>query len=474
MVMRRTDIKLCRFLFFAISLFSSSQAKSAVDWATKELGFSPEKFDTEKSGRRYVDIYRHKGDPTWGGDADFADKFAVAKPVRGDSPGSPLLVVLHWRGGGFSSGGINGQIGLADQKDRVFSAPDDFYVLMLDSMRDYNVLFNRTHEEYWWGATSRYRGPVREDVPRIMKGETSCEKRVLDSVEWTVRRYGIDRNRVYLCGNSMGGQATYAIGLGHGEVFAAVNANVPATVWFAAARLGFVDEKGDDVVKDESARFPDPPICVEWSGVDDMWSRERDVIVRGMIRRQWPHIVLWGPFGHCSYVSEARMKNDLVERFDWLKIKRNEAYPVFTEASCDDKLPWPFKTWKPEKAWFSGWADDIESAEMEIADGSRAAGQINAFFRWRNLRDEDGGFEMELYIASAEEIGTRQFSPPESASATVAVRRIQAPRLARAKRVKWSFGTLSGTLERDENAVISIPRLEITRERKVLRLSAAD
>ena len=43
------------------------------------------------------------------------------------------------------------------------------------------------------------------DVPRLMKGETSCEKRVLDCVEWTVRRFGCDRNRVYLCGNSMGG-----------------------------------------------------------------------------------------------------------------------------------------------------------------------------------------------------------------------------------------------------------------------------
>ena len=71
-----------------------------------------------------------------------------------------------------------------------------------------------------------------------------CEKRILDTVEWTVRKLGIDRNRVYICGNSMGGQAAEAIGLAHGEVFAAVNANVPATCWFAAARLGFVKADG--------------------------------------------------------------------------------------------------------------------------------------------------------------------------------------------------------------------------------------
>jgi pimeloyl-ACP methyl ester carboxylesterase len=459
---------------FAAVLLAGSALFAGIDWSSKSLGFSPEKFDSEKSGRRDVEWFRHKGDPAWGGDADFVDRFAVAKPVGGDILGAPLLVVLHWRGGGFPSGGLNGQIALADQKDRVFSAPDGFYVLMLDSMRNYNVFLNRTHDEYWWGATSRYRGPVREDIPRIMKGETSCEKRVLDSVEWTIRRYGIDRNRVYLCGNSMGGQAAYAIGLGHGEVFAAVNANVPATVWFAASRLGFVDCKGDDVVKDDVSRFAEPPVCVEWSGIDDMWSRDRDVIVRGMVRRRWPHIVLWGPFGHCGYVSEARLKNDLVERFDWLSVKKNEAYPVFTGATCDDRLPWPFKMWKPKKAWFSGWVDDIESAEMEIADGAASSGQINAFFRWRNLRDDEEGFEMALYVASAEEIGTRQFAPPASARADVTVRRIQDAKLARAKKVRWTFGSASGTVERDENGTLTIPSVEITRKPEILRLSPMD
>ena len=91
-----------------------------VDWAGRNLGFAPEKTATEKSGRRDVDLYRHKGDPDWGGDAGFVDRFAVARPVGGDEIASPLLVVLHWRGGGFTSGGINGQIALADEKDRVF------------------------------------------------------------------------------------------------------------------------------------------------------------------------------------------------------------------------------------------------------------------------------------------------------------------------------------------------------------------
>lgn len=449
-------------------------AMTQLDWQSKPLGISPEPYASSRSGRREVEWYRHRGVPEWGDPAtNYVDRFSVVKPVSGDADGAPLLVVLHWRGAGWQGKGVDMQTELADDKDRVFSAPDGFYVLNLDDIRNYNVLLNRRHPQYWWGATDEYRGPVAADVPRLMKGETPCERRVLDSVEWTIRRYRIDRNRVYLCGNSMGGQAAYAIGLAHGEVFAAVNANVPATAWFAAARLGFVNGEGRDVEHWSDARFAEPPVCVEWSGTDDKWSRGRDVIVRNLVRRKWPHMVLWGDFGHCGVVSEARLRNDLVQKFDWLSVRRDEAYPAFTGASCDDRLPWPFKTWKPRYGWFSGWKGDVVSAEMEIADGAKASGQINAFFRWRNLRDDESGLEMELRLATAEELGTRMFTPPQSAVADVTVRRVQSPRIRGAQRVRWTFGEQSGEAERDEHGALTLPRLDISSSPEVLVVEPA-
>ncbi len=446
-------------------------AAAFFDWATKPLGLAPEEYQQDVAGRRAVAWYRHAADSAWGGATNEIDRFSVAKPVDGDAAGRPLLVVLHWRGAGWPGKGVDMQTELADEKDHVFSAPDDFYILTLDNIRNYHVLFNRTHDQYWWGATPHYKGPTKEDVPRLLKGETVCEKRVLDSIEWTIRRYKINRNRVYLCGNSMGGQATYAIGLSHGEIFAAINANVPATVWFAAARLGFVNERGEDVRNWEVSQFAEPPICVEWSGVDDMWSREREVIIRNLIKRKWHHLVLWGDFGHCGSVKTARERNDLIERFDWLAVRRNEAYPAFTQASSDDKLPWPFKTWRPKRAWFSGWKDDIVSAEMEIAEGAPPSGQINAFFRWRNIRDDADGFEMELRLASAEELQTKQFTPPEAVLTDVTIRRIQTPALAAARTVRWTFGTQSGVATRDEHGALTISNLGILRTPQRLQLS---
>ena len=64
--------------------------------------------------------------------------------------------------------------------------------------------------------------------------------------------------------------------------------------------------------------------------------------------------------------------NDLIDSFDWLSVRKNESYPVFTNASTDDPLPWPKKL------------DDKKS------------GQINAFFRWKNVRDTPDTLETTL------------------------------------------------------------------------------
>jgi len=444
-------------------------APTQAGWESRPLAIAPERERVETVGRRSVTWYAHDADPAWGGRA-YRDRFSVADPVSGGRRGAPLLVVLHWRGAGWPGKGVDLQTSAVDEKNRVYSAPDDFYVLTLDDMRDYNVLLGRTHDEYWWGATPSYAGPVAADVPRIMKGETSCEKRVLDTVEWTVRALGVDRNRVYLCGSSMGGQAAEAIGLAHGEVFAAVNANVPATCWFAAARLGFVKADGTDDEDWSAARFAEPPPLVDWSGVDDVWSRGREVVYRNVAKRKWAMIGLWGDYGHCDDVLAAREKNDLVEKFDWLSVRRDEAYPAFTGADSDDVLPWPFSVWKPETAWFGGWRGDVVSAEMEVAERAKACGQVNGFFRWRVLSDGDEGLSMELWIASAEELATRHFTPPEWTDVDVTMRRIQSPRLRAAASVQWIFGTMFGIAVRDSRGDLTIRRLRIGRDRAVLSL----
>ena len=81
-----------------------------------------------------------------------------------------------------------------------------------------------------------------------------------------------------------------------------------------------------------------------------------------MNERKYPLFMYWGPFGHANNHENIMKVNDLINSFDWLNVKKNEAYPVFTNASTNDPLPWP----------------------DQLAERSRAT--WNAFFRWSNTQ----------------------------------------------------------------------------------------
>ena len=460
-----------RKAFLVVALASAvSVAQAALterDWSSKKLGIAPKETKTETVGRRTVVWYSHPADPAWGAKRAFTDRFTVAKPVAGDAAGAPLLVQLHSRGGGRPSGGIEAQVKSADAKEGVYRAPDDFYVLAVDSMRDFDVAANRTHDEFWWGGSAKFCGPKKRDVAALRKGETSCEKRVLDTVEWVVRTFRIDRNRVYLCGNSMGGQGALALGLPHGEVFAAIDANVPATIWFPAARMDFVDDTGADNAAFDPSKFADPPFLVDWSGSDDVWSRDHDVLYRNMAAHKYAIMGLWGDYGHCGDVAAARAKNPMVERFDWTAIRKNAAYPVFTDASTDDRLPWPFSVWRPNENTWGGWAGDIKGdSKREIAIGAKPVGQVNGYFRWENVADVDKGLKMNLYLASSAELGGVEV--PAESTADVTLRRIQSVTLAPGTSVNWSYGAKKGTVKVDERGLVTIPALTVTAKKQLL------
>ena len=85
-----------------------------------------------------------------------------------------------------------------------------------------------------------------------------AERRVIDTVKWVMKTYEIDPNRVYLCGNSMGGSGTLGIGMRHGDVFAAIKANVPAEVKHVSSRMYF-----PPLMLPADITLPDPPIVID-------------------------------------------------------------------------------------------------------------------------------------------------------------------------------------------------------------------
>lgn len=372
---------------------------------------------------RPVEAFWQKGDPERGEEPDVRNLVLVEHPKPGTPErGRPLYVVLHSAGHDVLS---TLQCTRTRGDHDIYHSPEDFFALYLDCRAN-------SDRDWWWGARDR-------------KGidEVPCERRVVDTVRWAISRYGIDTNRVYLCGNSMGGSGTLGIGLRHGEIFAAIKANVPAISRYnhPVQSLGLnLPEQPSDL------RLADPPVMVDYSAPNDGWSVGHELLIDGLRKRRYSHLFFWGPYGHANDHAKIAELNDIIHRFDWLSVRLDEPYPVFTGATSDTPSPWP---------------DDRENANP---------GQINGFFRWENAHADANEVALELRLATDAELKSRHFKAPTDATAAVTLRRLGAFAVKPRDRLLWRFGKEEGVLTVGADALVTIPSLKITQEKHVLRV----
>jgi poly(3-hydroxybutyrate) depolymerase len=412
-----------------MKLFSRTASLLLAAWLTvaassparaQEAKWPPEKTKESEFTGRKLDTFQHGVRKEWGYAELQRDTFLVLHPKQ-PKAGAPLYVVLHSAGHDVNSClACTTKVGNHD----IYHAPPEFYALYLDC---------RANKGDWWWGSEKYKGP--EVCP--------TEKRVIDTVKWVVKEYGLDENRVYLCGNSMGGSGALGIGVRHGDVFAAVKANVPARVEHVSSRMYF----GERTVP-AGVTLPDPPIVVDYSAQNDTWSKGHETFIKAMNDRKYPLFMYWGPFGHANNHEQILKVNDLVNSFDWLAVKKNEAYPVFTNASTNDPLPWP---------------DDL---------ASKKSGQVNAFFRWKSVSDTADGIEMKLYLVKASDVKT-SFTVPAEATADVSLRRVQKLRVAPGAPVSWTFGAAGGEVKADAQGCVTVTGLKVTAEPTALSVRTA-
>jgi pimeloyl-ACP methyl ester carboxylesterase len=367
---------------------------------------------------RKLEVFTNGVKAAWGYAKPQRDTFFVLHPKQ-PQENAPLYVVLHSAGHD-----VNAclKCTLTPGNHDIYHAPEDFFALYLDC---------RANRGDWWWGIQTYKG---FDV-----GPT--EKRVLDTVQWVIKAYGIDPDRVYLCGNSMGGSGTLGIGMRHGDVFAAIKANVPARVEHVSSRMGF-----PPYALPADARLPDPPVCVDYSAPNDSWSTNHETFVSAMNTRKYPLYFYWGPFGHANNDSKILAVCDLVHSFDWLSVRKNEAYAVFTDASTNDPLPWP----------------------GNLAD--KKPGQVNAFFRWKTLADSRKKAEVSLFLTDPAALKT-SFAIPTEATANVSLRRLQAFKVKPGETLRWSFGSAKGEVQADDTGLVTVPNLKIRTKPVTLSVS---
>ena len=380
-------------------------------------------FSKAWKGRRLA-YYVHGSDPAWGAaDPKQTDAFAVLHPMK-DRPQkkTPLYVVLHSAGHSLET--CIQCIDFNGPNHDIYRPPADCYGLILDCKRNAKT-------DWWWGSGAKGFEP------------SPCERRVMACVRWAIAKFDIDPNRVYLSGNSMGGSGTLGIGLRNGDVFAAIKANVPAGVDHCAERMLFRDDADPSLV----AKIPDPPVLVDYSAPNDGWSKGHNGFYAQMAKRRYALLGFWGNFGHANRDPDIAKFNDIIHSLDWLSIRRNEAYPVFTAADCDTPIDFTFSK-----------------------GGAKGPGQVNGFFRWKNIKDTKSEFAMELRITTSNELCSAFFNPPASASAEVSVRRLQNFRAKPGDRLKWSFGTASGAATAASDGRIDCGKLTLSQKPQTLKL----
>ncbi|KAB2641866.1 MAG: hypothetical protein DVB25_00475 [Verrucomicrobia bacterium] len=404
---------LAQFLAVSMPLFAGTS-----DWdpSTSPTLRSEQPQDLLIHGRAF-ELYQHGVRTQWGYQKPQQDIFVVVHP-KNERNNAPLYVVLHSAGHDVLSAlKCTSDVGNHD----IYRSPDDFYALYLDCRANMG--------DWWWGGM--HLGDAELTKRNSGADPMPVEKRVLDSIHWVMAKYHIDPNRVYLAGNSMGGSGTLGIGLRNGDLFAAIKANVPAGIEHVSNRMYFSQGVSANVA------LPDPPVVVDYSAQNDGWSAGHDRFAKAMNVRKYSFYLYWGPFGHANNSYDIEKTNDLINSFDWLGVRKNEAYAVFTNASCNDKLPWP---------------DDM---------GSKAAGQINAFFRWKCLADTKDKLEMSLFLLAPGDLKT-SFQIPRQATADVSLRRIQKGQIKPDGAFRWTCGSAKGAGKADANGLITISGVTIT------------
>lgn len=394
----------------------------------KCAAFEPKNTHTVKHVGRTLDYYLHGSDPAWGAkNPKQRDNFAVMLPKGGPRKNAPLYVVLHSAGHALQS--CLDCLKTPHNHD-IYTPPADFYALFVDCRTNSNT-------DWWWGQA----GKGLEETP--------VEKRIVATVKWTIEKYSIDPNRVYLSGNSMGGSGTLGIGLRHGDLFAAIKANVPAGVIHCSNRMGFV---GAPTNAAERAAFdkavsaiPDPPVLVDYSAPNDKWSKGHEDLFLALAKRRYAVLGFWGDFGHANKDPEIAKFNDIIHDFAWTNMVLNAAYPVFTGASCDSKIDFVFGV-----------------------GSTRNPGQINGFFRWKNVSDSSEAVAIELRLVTPEELKSKFFTPPATAVADVAFRRLQKFAVKPGEKIKWTFGDKKGEITVGADGLLAVEKLVISAKPEVL------
>jgi hypothetical protein len=310
---------------------------------------------------------------------------------------------------------------------------------------------NGTKETFWFGY---YCVPQWADHKQP-RAYNFTERRTLWLIDWVKNRYGVDPERVYAEGGSMGAWGTASFALRHPDLFAAIYPNRPRMIQPALpslvkiareTRIVMDDGKTNydermDMTRFASAHHDDLPFIGWCCGRKDGFAtfKEQIEMVNALTAAHHGFAFAWNDGNHSSGATPMR---EIKRWYPPEKFARNKSYPAFGNSSIDG---------------------DLGQGETEVTEGKRTRkvlkddngeleGGINLGFVWKEVADDGSSWSVTL---------SNQLTKDEM-TVDVTPRRCQKFKPRPGEMLKWSVADGgSGTVVADKWGLVTVTAVKI-------------
>jgi len=332
---------------------------------------------------------------------------------------------------------------------------------------------NYPPQDWWYGYRNNYEISELKDNDIVFN---YTERRLMSFINWTQKKWNIDKNLIFVEGQSMGGAGAISFGMKNGDTFCYANSWVGIACW----RHSTYFRKG------ERAKWGNIEQLMNYNGVkfDDWmdlswWLHEYpkketpflsfangkndggigwDQAVRA-VNALWetkrPFVFLWGMSGH-GQRAKFMMNPDMMAL--------DKSIPAFRSCSLDDGLGTGTKLAEPKK---------FETREGKILDDwydGDSTGQINAYLLWKNVNEEKDKYEITVYLDEK--------APKSTCIVDMTPRRTKVFKAKPGQKFRWTNSNVynkneiqAGEITADKWGLVTIEKLKVSKAGNRIRIT---
>jgi hypothetical protein len=270
------------------------------------------------------------------------------------------------------------------------------------------------------------------------------ERRTLWTIDWVIKKYGADPERVYGMGGSMGAWGSISLLLRHPEVFAALYPTMPRMRQRGLPGIGGYP-KGNELMEDGKTNYLERMDSVRFAGEhrEDLpflgwaigrqdgfatWQEQVDM-VKALTASHHGFAFAWNNGTHGTDTKSGSAPiSQVLKSYPAEKFARNQSYPAFGNSSINQ----------------DPGAGDPKAGDME--------GGVNLGFAWKDVVDEDGKWSVKLSNDLAKAEMTVDVTP----------RRCQKFKAKPGDKLKWTNSAGgAGEVAADQWGLVTVEKVKI-------------